>query len=138
MFNRFNESSVLPSGAILIERSLAKKIVKVAEFKVLLVKCENGLPSSPYKYNVMIGDSIYGVAKVLVEKFGDDLDEISNLKFSEAFARSIEDRYLPVNRAHIDQDRLTKEEMYKLWQHDRKMLGVLLRELKAIKEMAMD
>ena len=86
----------------------------------------------------MIGDSIYGVAKVLVEKFGNDLDEISNLKFSEAFAKTVEDRYLPVNRAHIEQDRLTKEEMYKLWQHDRKMLGVLLRELKAIKEIAMD
>ena len=136
MFNRFNESSVLPSGAILVEKALAKKIVKVAEFKVLLVKCENGITSSPYKYNVMIGDAIYGVAKVLVEKFGDDLDDIANIKFSEAFSRSVEDRYLPVNRAHIEQEKLSKEELFQLWQHDRKMLRTLLKELKAIETMA--
>ena len=136
MFNRFNESSVLPKEVILLEKELAKKIVKMAEFKVLLVKCENGISSSPYRYNLMIGDSIYGVAKILVEKFGDDLDEISNLKFSEAFSRSVEDRYLPINRAHIEQEKLSKEELFQLWQHDRKMLRTLLKELKAIETMA--
>ena len=109
MFNLFNEASVLPQGAILIEKKYAKEIVKSSDFKVLLIKCESEFPSTPKRYNVLIGDSIYGLAKILAEKFGDKLDCLTDLKFTECFNKKVADRTLPVNRCIIEGDINSKE-----------------------------
>lgn len=136
MFNLFNEASVLPQGAILIEKKYAKEIVKSSDFKVLLIKCESEFPSTPKRYNVLIGDSIYGLAKILAEKFGDKLDCLTDLKFTECFNKKVSDRTLPVNRCIIEGDILNIEQRKSLWRHDLKLSGVILKELKKIQRMA--
>ena len=136
MFNLFNEASVLPQGAILIEKKYAKEIVKSSDFKVLLIKCESEFPSTPKRYNVLIGDNIFGLAKKLSEKFGDKLDSVTTLKFSECFYSEVEDRSIPVQRFIIESEEISNSQRTELWKHDLKLSNIILKELLKIQELA--
>lgn len=137
MFNLFNESSILPTDAVRLEKNIAKQIASSTEFKLLCIRCES-IPSTPTKYNVLIGDTVYSLARELSEKFEGDLDCITNLKFSEAFNKTAESRTLPISRDLIEHTHITKKQMLCLWRHDMNMVRMLLKELNAIKKMALN
>lgn len=136
MFNLFNESSVLPEGALLIEKEYAKEIVESVDFKVLLVKCVSDYPSTPRRYNILIGDYIYALAKKLTEQFAYKIDCITDLKFEDCFKQEVYDRTLPVNRCIIEKNSLNIKQRKLLWKHDLKLSGIILKELLKIKRMA--
>ena len=135
MFNLFNESSVLPIGVLNIEKDIAKKVIGSTEFKLLCIRCES-IPCTPKKYNILIGDTVYNLAKGLSERFEGDLDSITMLKFSEAFEKSAESRYLPVSRNLVENKSTTKRQMIDLWRHDLNMARIILCEMNRIKELA--
>lgn len=137
MFNLFNESSILPKGALQLEKKIAKQIVNSTEFKVLCIQCES-IPATPTKYNILIGDTIYSLARELSEKFEGDLDCVTNLKFSEAFNKNAESRTLPISRDLIEHMNLTKKQRLCLWRHDMNMVRLLVKELNAIKKRALN
>ena len=136
MFNLFNETSILPKDVLNIEKSFAKTIAKSAEFKVLLIKCQSEFPSTPRSYNVLIGDNIFGLAKKLSEKFGDKLDSVTTLKFSECFYSEVEDRSIPVQRFIIESEEISNSQRTELWKHDLKLSNIILKELLKIQELA--
>ena len=135
MFNLFNESSSLPSDVLNLEKDIAKKVAESTEFKLLSIRCES-IPCTPKKYNILIGDTVYNLAKGLSEKFEEDLDSITMLKFSEAFQKSIENRSLPISRVLIENKAITKRQIIALWRHDMNMARILLCEMNRIKELA--
>ena len=137
MFNLFNESSVLPIGVLNIEKDIAKKVIGSTEFKLLCIRCES-IPCTPKKYNILIGDTVYSLAKGLSEKFEEDLDSITMLKFSEAFQKAVESRSLPINRSLIENKAITKRQITTLWRHDLNMARIILCEMNRIKELAND
>lgn len=136
MFNLFNESSVLPAEIIEQEKRIARRIAETTEFKVLLVQCESNYPSTPTRYSVLIGDKIHEMAKQLSELFGEDLDHLTEIKFSVCFEKEAYDRSLPVRRVLIENDNINKKQREALWRHDLQLVNLILKELKAIKEMS--
>ena len=136
MFNLFNESSVLPAEVIAYEKNIAKKIAKTLEFKVLLIQCESNFPGTPTRYSVLIGDRIHEMARRLSELFGDDLDHLTEIKFSECFEKEAYDRTLPVKRVIIENNILSKKQKEILWKPDMKVVGIILKELMTIKRLA--
>lgn len=136
MFNLFNECSVLPAEVIAHEKKIARKIAKTSEFKCLLIQCESNFPGTPTRYSVLIGDRIHEMARKLSELFGDDLDYLTELKFSDCFEKEAYDRTLPVRRILIESNNLSKKQKEILWRHDMKVVGLILRELREIKKLA--
>lgn len=136
MFNLFNESSVLPQEIIAYEKDMAKKISKTPEFEVLLIQCESNFPATPTRYSVLIGDRIHEMARQLSELFGDELDHLTEIKFSECFEKEAYDRSLPIKRIIIENDLLDNKQREELWRHDLRLARLVLKELKAIKEMS--
>lgn len=136
MFNLFNESSVLPTEVISHEKKIAKKIARTAEFKVLFIQCESNFPGTPTRYSVLIGDRIHEMARKLSELFGDDLDHLTGIKFSDCFEKEAYDRTLPVRRILIESNNLTKKQKQLLWEHDMRVVRIILRELREIKKLS--